>query len=50
MSTGAGIALGVGVAAVVGLVGYLAYSAQKSKPTSSQLLGGAAIDLVKNLF
>lgn len=50
MSTGTGIAIGVGVVAVVGLVGYVFYQSQKSKPTTSQLLGGAAIDLVKNIF
>jgi hypothetical protein len=50
MSTGTGIAVAVGAVAVVGLVGFLVYSMQKSQPTKSQLLGGAVIDLVGNLF
>lgn len=45
MSVGAGIALGVGGLAVAGLVGYLVWQQQKNKPTKSQLLGGAIVDL-----
>jgi hypothetical protein len=50
VSTGAGIAIGVGVVGVVGLVGFLVYQNQKSKPSTSQLLGGAFIDLAGKLF
>jgi len=50
MSTGTGIALGVGALAVVGLVGYLVYRTQASQPSQSQLLGGAFIDLGKSVF
>jgi len=50
MSAGTGIAIGVGVVAVVGLVGYLFHESQKNKPTSSQVIGGAFIDLAKKIF